>query len=317
MSALGASATYTLGSGASLTAGADGTTVGTTAAAIIGGSSGTVSLGSRPVTLNYDGAHPALYVSQGKLSLNANSFTVNNVSGTALGYGTYTVIQQASGSITSTGSYSVSVTGSGKVANSTAAVSVSGGTVLLTIACTSPTQLSMSGAGTFCASAGAQTFGVSGTTESNVTYALKKDGTAVDSKTGTGNAITFTPQSATGAYTVAGTRGSCATPMSGSATINATPSAPSPGSDSPVCSGGTLHLSANTAADSYSWTGPNGFTSTAQNPAISEVTTAASGAYNLTVTVNGCASAPGAASVTINAAPGAPSPNVSSNVARS
>ena len=40
---------------------------------------------------------------------------------------------------------------------------------------------------------------------------------------------------------------------------------------------------------SYNWTGPNGFTSTAQNPSIPNVTTAASGTYTVTLTdVNGC-----------------------------
>jgi autotransporter-associated beta strand protein len=311
---------YTLSS--STTLNASGTGAGTTAAAIKGASGGTVNLGSRPISLTYtpagysgDCTHPALYASQGTLSLNGNSFTVNNASGAALGYGTYTIIQQASGNITSAGSYSVSVTGKGKVANSTASVSVSGGTVLLTISCPSPMQLSMSGAGTFCTLGGAQTFGVSGATESDVTYALWKDGTAVDSRSGTGGAITFATQSAAGTYTVVGTRGSCMAAMRGSATINATPSTPSPSSDGPVCSGSTLHLSANTTSDSYNWTGPNGFTSTAQNPAISGITTAASGSYSLMVTANGCPSAAGTTTVTVNAAPAAPSSNVSSNVA--
>ena len=79
------------------------------------------------------------------------------------------------------------------------------------------------------------------------------------------------------------------------------PATPSPTSDGPVCSGSDLHLFANTTADSYSWTGPNGFTSTLQNPTVSAATTAASGSYSLAVTVSGCPSAAGTVSATVNA----------------
>jgi hypothetical protein len=87
----------------------------------------------------------------------------------------------------------------------------------------------------------------------------------------------------------------CATP----------PSAPSPTSNSPQCSGSTLNLTANVTGNSYSWTGPNGFTSTAQNPSISSVTTGGSGTYTLTYyDSNGCGpSSAGTTSVTVNAAP--------------
>ena len=229
VSGLGASATYTLGSGASLSASGTGTAVGITAAAIKGGSSGTVSLGSRPLTLTYDGSHPALYISQGKLSLHGNAFTVNNVSGMALGCGAYTIIQQASGNISTGGNCSVNVAGNGQVANSTASISVAGGTVLLNITgCASPAQLNMCGTGSFCSSAGSQVFGVSGATESDVTYSLQKDGTTVESQTGTGSAIVFAGQSAVGTYTVVGARGYSTTTMNGSATIHDSPVAPVP-----------------------------------------------------------------------------------------
>ncbi len=241
---------YTLSSSTSLSASGTGTTAGSTAAVIKGAPGGSVNLGSRPISLTCaptsfagDSAHPALFVSQGALSLNGNSFTVNNASGTALGYGTYTLIQQASGNITSAGSYSVSVTGDGRAANSTALISVSGGTVLLTIAGTAPTQLTMSGTGSFCTSAGSQTFGVSGATETDVTYALKNGPTTVDSKVGIGGAITFAAQSAAGTYTVVGTRGSSAVTMSGSATINASPVAPSPNVSSNVAPNLSLKIS--------------------------------------------------------------------------
>ncbi|MGE4541293.1 MAG: immunoglobulin domain-containing protein, partial [Bacteroidales bacterium] len=53
------------------------------------------------------------------------------------------------------------------------------------------------------------------------------------------------------------------------------------GSNSPVCVGETLQLYAdNVSGASYSWTGPNGFTSNQQNPVINNVTMAAAGTYS-------------------------------------
>ncbi len=56
------------------------------------------------------------------------------------------------------------------------------------------------------------------------------------------------------------------------------------------CVSGTLALTgAPDGMTSYSWTGPNGFTSTDQNPVITDVTAAAAGTYTLTITnSNGC-----------------------------
>ncbi|TWJ03626.1 concanavalin A-like lectin/glucanase superfamily protein, partial [Mucilaginibacter frigoritolerans] len=65
------------------------------------------------------------------------------------------------------------------------------------------------------------------------------------------------------------------------------------GSNPVACGGGTLSLQANTLAGAtYSWVGPNGFTSTSQNPTVSTAaTTAMAGVYTLTVTgSNGCTS---------------------------
>lgn len=56
-----------------------------------------------------------------------------------------------------------------------------------------------------------------------------------------------------------------------------------------VCAGSTLQLTAATLAGAiYSWSGPNGFTSTDQNPTISAATETHSGTYTLTYTKNGC-----------------------------
>ncbi|MEO7488917.1 MAG: hypothetical protein ABIU77_17530, partial [Ferruginibacter sp.] len=60
------------------------------------------------------------------------------------------------------------------------------------------------------------------------------------------------------------------------------------GSNSPVCVGTGLTFSSaaagGTPAYTYSWSGPNGFTSTAQNPVLNTVTAAASGTYSLQIT---------------------------------
>ncbi|MCA6365319.1 MAG: T9SS type A sorting domain-containing protein [Bacteroidetes bacterium] len=58
-----------------------------------------------------------------------------------------------------------------------------------------------------------------------------------------------------------------------------------------ICAGSTLTLTAmNVAGAAYSWSGPNGFTSTQQNPQIANVTLAASGTYTVTISANGCSS---------------------------
>ena len=56
--------------------------------------------------------------------------------------------------------------------------------------------------------------------------------------------------------------------------------------DGPFCIGDAIHLSGNgQTGASYSWTGPNGFTSNQQNPTISNSTLAMSGTYTCTITV--------------------------------
>lgn len=58
--------------------------------------------------------------------------------------------------------------------------------------------------------------------------------------------------------------------------------------DGPFCVGDAIHLSANgQAGASYSWTGPNGYTSNQQNPTISNANMSHSGSYTCTITLNG------------------------------
>jgi hypothetical protein len=81
------------------------------------------------------------------------------------------------------------------------------------------------------------------------------------------------------------------------------PATPAPSNDGPICSGQTLNLFANTAADGYIWSGPNSFSSSDQNPSIANATTAATGTYDLKVVSGSCTSAVGQTSATVNELP--------------
>jgi hypothetical protein len=57
----------------------------------------------------------------------------------------------------------------------------------------------------------------------------------------------------------------------------------------PLCAGSTLNLSTTTGTGySYSWTGPGGFTSTLQNPGITNVQPVNAGTYTVAVNAGGC-----------------------------
>jgi len=82
--------------------------------------------------------------------------------------------------------------------------------------------------------------------------------------------------------------------------------------NSPICEGSTLNLTAlSIPGATYQWIGPNGFSSTDQNPVITNVTTAASGVYMVSATLNGCTSQPQSTIVTINPSPSVP--NITNN----
>jgi hypothetical protein len=78
----------------------------------------------------------------------------------------------------------------------------------------------------------------------------------------------------------------------------------------PGCLGQTLQLTGTSNGTSFSWTGPNGFASTDQNPSIPTATAAAAGNYVFTATLNGCTSAPSTVAVSMN-----PTPTIASTTA--
>jgi len=85
------------------------------------------------------------------------------------------------------------------------------------------------------------------------------------------------------------------------------PAAPTAGSNSPICVGQGLNLTATTVAGAtYSWTGPNGFTSTSQNPVVPAVTAAMAGIYSVQAIVGSFPSAPATVNVVVNADGAAP-----------
>ncbi|MBO6518034.1 MAG: DUF2341 domain-containing protein [Bacteroidia bacterium] len=73
--------------------------------------------------------------------------------------------------------------------------------------------------------------------------------------------------------------------------------------ESPLCAGGVLQLKVDTIAGArYAWKGPNGFTSSLQNPQVTGVSTTDAGRYDLTVEIpSGCASK--STSVNVNISP--------------
>ena len=75
-------------------------------------------------------------------------------------------------------------------------------------------------------------------------------------------------------------------------------------SNSPLEEGQTLSLTLTGAPTgaTYAWTGPNGFSSAAENPTLPAVTLAANGTYSVTVTQGGC-SATRTVAVVVNVAP--------------
>jgi hypothetical protein len=79
------------------------------------------------------------------------------------------------------------------------------------------------------------------------------------------------------------------------------------GNNGPMCEGGTIQLTASTIPDAtYLWTGPNGFSSSLQNPEVENTTASSGGLYSVTATKDGCTSQAQFTSVTVYALPDAP-----------
>jgi gliding motility-associated-like protein/uncharacterized repeat protein (TIGR01451 family) len=102
-------------------------------------------------------------------------------------------------------------------------------------------------------------------------------------------------------YTVTNADG-CTSVASADVVINVQPATPVAlaGSSSPVLTGNSILLTSQTViGGAYTWTGPNGFTSSVQNPVITTASAANAGLYSLTIMANGCTSSPSTVSVVV------------------
>src|SRR6185369_2263064 len=106
-----------------------------------------------------------------------------------------------------------------------------------------------------------------------------------------------------GTYSVTITLNGCASAAGATnVVVNPTPATPIANNGGPYLEGATIQLSTPTVAGAtYSWTGPNSFTSSLQTPTRSNATTADAGIYSVTITVSGCPSAAGTTNVVVNA----------------
>lgn len=95
---------------------------------------------------------------------------------------------------------------------------------------------------------------------------------------------------------------SCVQPQS-QATITIVPCnlpTPTASNTGPYCTGATISLSTPTLSGAtYSWTGPNGFTSNLQSPTLTNAWEGHTGTYAVTVTVADCTSAPATTDVVV------------------
>lgn len=89
-----------------------------------------------------------------------------------------------------------------------------------------------------------------------------------------------------GVYTVLGSSGGCTSTATTTLQVNANPTVTAANSGS-YCAGQSFNLSAN-GASSYTWSGPNGYSSNVQNPNFANITPNLSGTYNLIGATSGC-----------------------------
>ena len=262
----------------------------------------TMSIGTAPAAPSVSNNGP---LCQGQnLQLTASNST--NASYSWTGPNSFTSNQQNPSingvSSSNAGTYSCTVTVTGCGTSSAASTSVS-----ITSLPTAPTA---GNNGPVC---DGKTLSLTASTITGATYAWT--GPAGFSSSNQNPVLPSFNASMAGNYSVTATVSGCGTSNAGTTTVgyNPGPSTPTVTSNAPLCTGSTLQLQATQVTGAtYAWTGPNGFTSTLQNPVVSNVSPANSGSYSVTATIANCATSPaGNIGVLVNDIPN--SPTVSNN----
>ncbi|MEM1118933.1 MAG: gliding motility-associated C-terminal domain-containing protein [Bacteroidota bacterium] len=145
----------------------------------------------------------------------------------------------------------------------------------------------------------------------NITYDWLLNGTLVVSTDDPTLLVIAATEADAGSYTVVINNGSCPSDPSEPVDVMIQPPLegdimmePADG----VCEGETVTLTApNAEGATYTWTGPNDFTSTEQSITLENVSPADNGDYSVTVTVNGCPTDLGPTTLEINPKPATPS----------
>jgi gliding motility-associated-like protein len=250
------------------------TTSGSYTVTVSNGSCSATSLATT-VTVNPLPAVPTIAASGSTTFCSGGSVTLTSSSATGNTWSTGATTPSIT--VTTSGSYTVTVSNGSCSATSVAtAVTVNPLPAVPTIAA--------SGSTTFC-SGGSVTL-----TSSSATGNTWSTGATTPS-------ITVTTS---GSYTVTVSINGCATTSAPApVTVNSIPTITA-SNNGPLCVNQPLNLTATgTAGGAYSWTGPNSFNSTSQNPTIASVTGADFGVYTVTITLNGC-SASATTNVTLN-----------------
>ncbi|RAR46261.1 CUB domain-containing protein, partial [Flavobacterium lacus] len=138
----------------------------------------------------------------------------------------------------------------------------------------------------------------------SLAYQWRKDGVAIDGATAATLALTNISETDDASYDVVITPlcGDAVTSDAVSLTVNLLPTAGASNSGT-TCEGGEVTLSATSdiPGSTFAWTGPNGFSSTEQNPVLANVTTANAGVYTVTVTSPAICSSTATTTVSITA----------------
>jgi len=225
----------------------------------------------------------------------------NSVSGASAGSGAgITQTLTATGTSPGTAVYTVTPTVGG----------CPGADVIVTVTVNpTPSATATPSSQAICAGSAASIILTSDITGTAFTWTVSQSGVSGASN-GSGTSITQT-LSTTGAspgtatYTIAPSVGGCpGATVIATVTVNPIPATPTVSSNSPVCITNTINLStALVSGATYSWSGPNSYTSSAQNPSIPNASTAEAGTYTLNITVNGCTSANQTVTVVVNTPP--------------